>query len=435
MKKPYLKKIMASIAILAIMSSFTACAGGGEDDVAVSTAENPVVVEQAVEETPAPTPEVTEEPVEATPVPTEEPAPEVSEESAVEAADTSAESGKLPVANMSETDEKEENKKVLPPKPQGAKIPNEKTNLLTGEDTLTKEAQGKRSVAVMVNNIKNCLPQYGISAADVVYEVPVEYDITRLMCVYGDYTQVPEMCSIRSCRYYYPILAVGMDSIYIHWGLDMTVAKDTLERLENDHIDGDTGAYGLFGRDQDKLDEGYALEHTSTLDGPALPAAFEEAGFRTDIEENYYKDTLFQFSEEPVVANGEECYEATVAFSSEYYSTFNYNADDRKYYKQHSGNPHMDARSGEQLKFDNVLVLETEVGMLPDDTSGRRKIEVNQKDARGYLLTGGYIQEIKWTKNSDFEKIVITDLKDNPVLLNTGKTYIAICNPDSLYVE
>ena len=97
-------------------------------------------------------------------------------------------------------------------------------NLLTGLPTLTDGAIGKRPVAVMVNNVDAALPQYGISAADLIFELPVEYDLTRLMAVYGDYTQVPDVCSVRSCRYYYPILAVGFDAVYVHWGIDPTIA-------------------------------------------------------------------------------------------------------------------------------------------------------------------------------------------------------------------
>ena len=58
-------------------------------------------------------------------------------------------------------------------------------NLLTGLPTLTDGAIGKRPVAVMVNNVDAALPQYGISAADLIFELPVEYDLTRLMAVYG----------------------------------------------------------------------------------------------------------------------------------------------------------------------------------------------------------------------------------------------------------
>ena len=51
-------------------------------------------------------------------------------------------------------------------------------NLLTGIDDLSKEAIGKRPVAVMVNNVEDALPQYGIGEADVIFELPVEGNLT-----------------------------------------------------------------------------------------------------------------------------------------------------------------------------------------------------------------------------------------------------------------
>ena len=59
-------------------------------------------------------------------------------------------------------------------------------NLLTGWANLSEKAIGKRPVAVMVNNVEPALPQYGISQADVIFELPVEGDLTRLMAMYAD---------------------------------------------------------------------------------------------------------------------------------------------------------------------------------------------------------------------------------------------------------
>ena len=67
-------------------------------------------------------------------------------------------------------------------------VANEKTNLLTGLDTLTEGGINKRPIALSVNNISDSWPQYGISDADIIFEIPVEYNITRLMALYGDFT-------------------------------------------------------------------------------------------------------------------------------------------------------------------------------------------------------------------------------------------------------
>ena len=142
-------------------------------------------------------------------------------------------------------------------------------NLLTGVADLTDAAIGKRPVAVMVNNVSYAMPQYGVGEADIIFEIPVEGDATRFMALYGDYTQVPQICPIRSCRYYFPALSQGFDAFYVNWGIDDTVA-DYLESLNLDQIEGITNTGGLFGRDQDKLNQGYSLEHTGYFDGTRL---------------------------------------------------------------------------------------------------------------------------------------------------------------------
>lgn len=201
-------------------------------------------------------------------------------------------------------------------------------NLLTGLPTLTDGAIGKRPVAVMVNNVDAALPQYGISAADLIFELPVEYDLTRLMAVYGDYTQVPDVCSVRSCRYYYPILAVGFDAVYVHWGIDPTIATETINSMEIDHFDADyygTGKY--FGRDKDRINAGYAWEHTGMFYGTKVPEMLEDSNVRTDLKEDKM-GTAFKFVEmdKNAAPSGEDAKNIRVDFGANY-STFSYDAE------------------------------------------------------------------------------------------------------------
>ena len=134
-------------------------------------------------------------------------------------------------------------------------------NLLTGWGNLSEKAIGKRPVAVMVNNVEDALPQYGISQADIIFELPVEGDLTRLMAMYADYTKVPDICAIRSCRYYYPAIAKGFDAFYVHWGIDQNV-ESYVKGIQPDKYDGLSNDGGLFGRDSARRSAGYSLEHT-----------------------------------------------------------------------------------------------------------------------------------------------------------------------------
>lgn len=88
---------------------------------------------------------------------------------------------------------------------------------LTGLDV--PESEGRvRPVAVMLNNIKQGCPQSGIANAGVVYEAPVEGDITRLMGIFEDYKDLERIGSVRSCRDYYIFYANEFDAIYAHYG-------------------------------------------------------------------------------------------------------------------------------------------------------------------------------------------------------------------------
>ena len=309
-------------------------------------------------------------------------------------------------------------------------------NLLTGLPTLTDGAIGKRPVAVMVNNVDAALPQYGISAADLIFELPVEYDLTRLMAVYGDYTQIPEVCSIRSCRYYYPILAVGFDAIYVNWGMNESVARPTVNSMDIDQYDGDE--YGLgdcFGRDKARYESGYAWEHTGVFHGPNFPSVLEKDKVRTDLKEDK-TGTTFNFVEmdKNAAPNGEDAQKVRVDFGANY-SVFTYDEENHEYLKSFKDSPHMDGISKEQLKFENVIVLETEIKPYPGDEVIKYVDWEGGENAKGYYISEGKMVPITWSKAGMYDPLKFFDANGNELQLNRGKSYIAFTYAGNCKVE
>ena len=309
-------------------------------------------------------------------------------------------------------------------------------NLLTGLPTLTDGAIGKRPVAVMVNNVDAALPQYGISAADLIFELPVEYDLTRLMAVYGDYTQIPEVCSIRSCRYYYPILAVGFDAFYVNWGMNESVARPTVNSMDIDQYDGDE--YGLgdcFGRDKARYESGYAWEHTGVFHGPNFPSVLEKDQVRTDLKEDK-TGTAFNFVEmdKNAAPNGEDAQKVRVDFGANY-SVFTYDEENHEYLKNFKDSPHMDGISKEQLKFENVIVLETEIKPYPGDEVIKYVDWEGGENAKGYYISEGKMVPITWSKAGMYDPLKFFDANGNELQLNRGKSYIAFTYAGNCKVE
>ncbi len=296
-------------------------------------------------------------------------------------------------------------------------------NPLTGENNYNESAIGKRPVAVMISNIKAALPQYGIDDADIIYELPVEGGITRLMAVYADYTNVPDVCSVRSCRYYYPILAYGMDAIYCHWGTDKTIALDTLNYLDIDRFDGNESSLGfgtVFERDEYR-EQYYDTEHTGCLRGSELEEAIKDMEYRTDInEENENGAFIFNAPDSPVVPEGEDCKTADLNYSTSYYSTFEYDSESKTYLKYHSGSPHNDGVTGNQLAFTNVFILETYVSERDDG----KLMDVSLDGGYGTYISMGKAQSITWEKNYDSDPIKMYDENDDELKINAGKIYI-----------
>ena len=62
------------------------------------------------------------------------------------------------------------------------------------------EQQKKRPVAIMLNNLKLQLPQFGLDYGEIFYECVTEGSITRLMMLTTDYENMGTVGSIRSSR-------------------------------------------------------------------------------------------------------------------------------------------------------------------------------------------------------------------------------------------
>lgn len=299
-------------------------------------------------------------------------------------------------------------------------------NLLTGVADLSEEAIGKRPVAVMVNNVNAALPQYGIGKADVIYETVVEGDVTRLMAVYADYTQVPKVCAIRSCRYYYPAISEGFDAIYAHWGMDDTM-RGYVEEIDSERFDAMENPSGLFGRDQNRLNSGYALEHTGFFDGTKLPSVTSELGIRTDLLE-HKKGTAFKFCglKEKVKPQGEACERVNINFGGATAELI-CDKETNSYLKKINGNDQMDSSTNAQLAFTNVFVLETDISVREESDCGHKRIDwQGGPEAVGYYISNGTVQKIHWSKEDEKSYLKFYDENGEELAINRGKTYIAM---------
>lgn len=240
------------------------------------------------------------------------------------------------------------------------------------------------------------------------------------------HTKVPQICPIRSCRYYFPALSQGYDAFYVNWGIDDGIA-DYLEALQLDQYDGIYNAGGLFGRDENRLAAGYSLEHTGYFDGTRFGEVAQAEGRRMDLAEDMRR-TAFQFGsfKEPVSPKGESCKKVEINFGA-CVSSFEYDEATGTYQKSMNGTPHIDGNTNQPLTFINLFVLETEISVR--DEVGHKNLDWDGgSDSVGYYISNGMIQKVQWAKepNNERSKLAFYDETGNEIKVNRGKSYIAL---------
>lgn len=317
-------------------------------------------------------------------------------------------------------------------------------NLLTGIGDLTENAIGKRPVAVMVNNVAAAMPQYGIDKADIIYEMPVEGYQTRLMCIYADYTQLPLICSVRSCRKYFPAVARGYNAVYVNCGQFYGI-DDYVDSLGVDQYDGRFFGTHLFAKDQERLDAGYKKEHTLYFNGPNFPAQLAEDKVDMNLEADKLGATAFKFCgvKDFVTPAGVGCTDIYIDFGSNK-SGFIYDSEAKTYKKLFYNRKvkddviHTDGKSGVQLEFANLFILHNDVAFDKDvvynaEGDMHRLVKwQGGENSVGYYISGGVKQEIYWIKESESDMIRFYDKNGNEITVNRGKTYICFADTEDV---
>ncbi len=292
-------------------------------------------------------------------------------------------------------------------------------NPLTGKWIKKSEAR-KRPVAIMINNIREAIPQSGISKADIIYEILAEGGITRLMALYSQYDGMDKIGPVRSARHYYCDIANEYDAIYVHYG-QTKYAVSKMNELHQDHISGLDYVDGtIFFRDYNRV-----APHNAYISSDGL-----ELGIKTEsISKKHTKDVPSHFvwnetSSKP--ENSKPCRQVTLGFSTYTSPSFVYSKNEKKYMRYQYNMPQIDDRNNKQLAFTNVLIQKVKEWDI--DRNGYQTMKLTGK-GKGYYLTRGRRIPVTWKRDSQgITKYYTKDGEE--IRMNKGKTYIAVFPQD-----
>lgn len=291
---------------------------------------------------------------------------------------------------------------------------------LTGEPLA--EPNTSRPIAVMLNNIKQAMPQHGVSQADILYEVLAEGGITRCMGIYTNIQNVEKLGSLRSARQYYIDIAQGYNAAYLHAG----GSPEALSYLANTRdMNLDAGLSGThFYRDKDRLNSGYSMEHTLFTSGEKLLAFAGLQNVSTTVAED--KTYNMTFDDEKVIV-GDGANKVSVYFGAANAWTkstiLTYNPDTKTYFAQQHGGDYIDGNNKKTVSFRNIVVLKAATSIQSDNV--HLTIQT-VGSGEGYFACNGQMVKIRWSRNSVNEPFTFTQENGNPITYGVGKTYIGV---------
>lgn len=289
---------------------------------------------------------------------------------------------------------------------------------LTGE-WVEPEINERKPVAIMINNIGEAMPQSGIARADIIYEMIVEGGITRLEAVFSDYSGLTKIGPVRSARQYYVRNAEQLDAIFCHIGTS-TLADEELATSPVVDMDGMGGVGNyLIYRSNDRV-----APHNAYTSEEAIEAAIEYKGVDMSRSSNYNK--MFSFSTSVKdIEGGTTANKITTAFNTGRAPWFEYNAEEHQYYRFQYGDKQIDDQTGEQLHFQNVLVL-----FATTYSYDGYLMEVrNEESGDGYYASNGKYIPIQWKYEQGTVHYYTSD--GERLVMNPGKTWITYFDADN----
>ena len=219
-------------------------------------------------------------------------------------------------------------------------------NPLTGLP-MEEEYENNRPVAAMFNNLKAAQPQLGVSQADIIYEIPAEGGITRMVGLFQTMDGVGTLGSIRSTRTYYLEVALGHDAVLLHAG-GSPDAYEKISAWKVNNIDGVRGGSNqekVFWRDAErKKNAGY--EHSLLTSGENVQGYLDSGRYETKHAAGYGYPVEFVADGTPL--NGTDANKIRLVYSQYKTGIFEYDAATGLYMVSQYGKDYVDGNTGEQ---------------------------------------------------------------------------------------
>jgi hypothetical protein len=166
-----------------------------------------------------------------------------------------------------------------------------------------------------------------------------------------------------------------------------------------------------------------ALEHTAFTSMEKIKEYAEKSGYMRDTN----KKLLLNYSVDEIdISKIEEAVKADniyIKYSFYTDASYVYDAENKVYLRSMSNKAHVDAITGKQYTYKNIIV--TPIENYAYDDYGRQKLR-NITSGEGYYITNGYAVPITWEKSSRSSQTIYKYKDGKEIKVNDGNTFIQI---------
>ena len=265
-----------------------------------------------------------------------------------------------------------------------------------------------KPLAIMVGNSPEEIDhQIGITEADVIYEMNVEFPFTRLMAIFlnNNSTMVGP---VRSSRYYFSRIAAEWSPIFAHCG------GQTLKN--GDLVNFDQIRYSYpYWRDM-KIGGWINL----FADTKKIREKSHQLGITGEVN---LKNNFLNYRENQV--SGGDIRKITIKYHQKYAVSYEYNVNSNLYHRLVNNKYYKDSKTSKYINASNIIVQYVPVSKIAGDNDGRLKVEVIGEGMAKILYGGNYVLA-RWIKKSKDHNTLFYDNTGEMIKLNKGQTWVEI---------
>ena len=299
------------------------------------------------------------------------------------------------------------------------------TSMLTGLPLVDEWVQARPVVAVKFDNVEGrSTPQVGIGAAEVVYEVPVEGQVTRFLALFHSVDAAP-IGPIRSARGSEIGLLEELNAPLFAW------------HGANALLDSHVRASSVVPRSFDDVPHLYYLDQGRR--SPYNSFAVGTAEIRATAPEGSAgpSQPILRFAQPGEAVPSPHAVPATsvhLAFPPPFGgrggggTAVRFEWDGSRWVRFQAGHPHVDGAGGGQIGVDNVIVRFTHAldSGTVDQAGSRVPTAQVVGEGEAWVFSGGKVATGTWHKPDNATPTTYRDVAGDEIVLTPGKTWIAL---------